>query len=239
MEILLFDFKKPAEPEQPWPLGSDAFGIRSWTQSLCQEVAGKCYETELKTQQCVLKRGVKTFPVKESCGELQRESCGKLQRGDVCDSSGSCGNLQRGVENQLDRTRLDHHNMQISDYRHVEKVLATKIASQLFHTRCEDQHIDQGIVYVGNVEIISLSWTSISREFGSILENQLRGAQDVVRKNVEIDRGTIIRDSQSIYDDIHCLALDEIYSVSSSSNQMGESISASLPRFGLVSGKDA
>ena len=48
--------------------------------------------------------------------------CGKLQRGDVCDSSGSCGKLQRGVENQLEKTRLDYHNMQISDYLYVEKV---------------------------------------------------------------------------------------------------------------------
>ena len=52
----------------------------------------------------------------------RRGSCGKLQRGSVCDSSGSFGKLQRGVENQLERTRLDYHNMQISDYRYVEKV---------------------------------------------------------------------------------------------------------------------
>ena len=48
--------------------------------------------------------------------------CWKQQRGDACDSSGGCWKLQRGVENQLERTRLDYHNVQISDYRYVEKV---------------------------------------------------------------------------------------------------------------------
>ena len=40
----------------------------------------------------------------------------------VCDSSGICKKLQRGVENQLERTRLDYHNVQISDYRYVDKI---------------------------------------------------------------------------------------------------------------------
>ena len=49
-------------------------------------------------------------------------SCGKLQRGVACDSSGSCWKLLRGFENQFERTRLDYHNIQISDYLYVGKV---------------------------------------------------------------------------------------------------------------------
>ena len=47
----------------------------------------------------------------------------------------------------------------------------------------------------------------IQRELGCIQEYQLRGAQDVVRKNAETDRGTIIRDSDCMYDDVYFLSL--------------------------------
>ena len=41
----------------------------------------------------------------------------------ACERSGSIGTPVRGVENQFARTRLDFHNMQVSDNQHVEKVL--------------------------------------------------------------------------------------------------------------------
>ena len=40
----------------------------------------------------------------------------------MCDSSGGCWKQQRGVQKQHERTKLDYHNTQISDYRYVEKV---------------------------------------------------------------------------------------------------------------------
>ena len=43
-------------------------------------------------------------------------------RSDVCERSGSSSGPVRGVENQLEITRLDFHNMQICDYRYVEEV---------------------------------------------------------------------------------------------------------------------
>ena len=48
-------------------------------------------------------------------------TCSK-ERNEYIPGQGSCGKLQRGGENQLERTRLDHHNMQLSDCRYVEKV---------------------------------------------------------------------------------------------------------------------
>ena len=88
-------------------------------------------------------------------------------------------------------------------------------------------------------EVISSSRASIPRELGCTQEYQRRGAQDVVRYNSQTDRGTIIRDPDCIHDDTHFPSLDEIYSVSWSSNQMGESKSACLLRCSLVFGKDA
>ena len=72
-----------------------------------------------------------------SCGKLQRSTaqgampdssrgCGKLQRdyvqGNMPKSSRGCGKLQRKIEIQLQTTRLDHHNLQVTDYGYVEKV---------------------------------------------------------------------------------------------------------------------
>ena len=54
-----------------------------------------------------------------------QRSCGKLQRdyvqGNISKSSGSCGKLQRKIEIQLQTTRLDHHDVQVTDYGNVEK----------------------------------------------------------------------------------------------------------------------
>ena len=62
-------------------------------------------------------------------------------------------------------------------------------------------------IYVDNDEVISPSRASIPRELGCIQEYQLRRAQDVVRNDAKTDRGTITRDSECIYDDIHFLSL--------------------------------
>ena len=46
----------------------------------------------------------------------------KLVRSGVCESSGSTGKPVRGIDNRLESTRLEHHKMQISDCRYVERV---------------------------------------------------------------------------------------------------------------------
>ena len=127
---------------------------------------------------------------------------------------GSCGKLQRGVENPLERTRLDYHNMQISDHQYVNKVFENLRHILRLNSKTLDaktKRTDLVIIDVDNDEIISSSRASTPRELGCM---QLRGAQDVVRYNIETNRGTIIRDPKCIYDDMHFLSLDEIYSVS-------------------------
>ena len=61
------------------------------------------------------------FQVWKKTNHLKR-SCGKLQEGNVGDRSGSCGELQQGLEIQLETTGLDCHDPQVTDYECVEKV---------------------------------------------------------------------------------------------------------------------
>ena len=88
----------------------------------------------------------------ETCSQVlegdnqSQRGCGKLQRGNAqgaipqgsegaagncwqdCvqgnmpKSAGGCGKLLRKIEIQLQTTRLDHHNLQVTDYGYVEKV---------------------------------------------------------------------------------------------------------------------
>ena len=46
----------------------------------------------------------------------------KLVQSGECESSGSTRKPVRGIDNQLERTRLEYHFLQISDNRYVEKV---------------------------------------------------------------------------------------------------------------------
>ena len=48
---------------------------------------------------------------------------GKRVRRGVCERSVGTVKLVRGIENQLVRTRLDYHSIQISDNQYIEKVL--------------------------------------------------------------------------------------------------------------------
>ena len=59
-----------------------------------------------------------------------------------------------------------------------------------------------GTTYVDNDVVSSSSRTPIPRELCCTHEYQFRGAQDVVRYNVETDRGTITQDPDWIYDDV-------------------------------------
>ena len=166
-----------------------------------------------------------------STGKLARNkdqnpaTCSQERKKDI-PGEGTCGKLQRGFENQLDRTRIDNHNVQISDYRYVDSLWEreTEIESSSGQSNVG---IKKSTYWSGsdvdNDEVSSSCRASIPRELGCIQEYQLRGAQDVVRKNVETDRGTIIRDPECIDDDFHVLALDENYFVSWSRHQMGES----------------
>ena len=100
------------------------------------------YYTHLIAEQQPPKLILQTKAASRSCWKLQQDrnpnpvtvsqvwkedkpsqrSCEKLQQGNVCDSSGSCGKLQQAIEIQLETTRLEYHNLQVTDYEYVEKV---------------------------------------------------------------------------------------------------------------------
>ena len=89
-------------------------------------------------------------------------------RSGECASSGSTRNLVRGDGNQIERTRFEFHNLQISDHRYLEKVfknLRPKLnLAEEACTRLEDQCTDLGIVYVDNNESLCSSWTNENLE---------------------------------------------------------------------------
>ena len=113
----MFDFKKLIESEATFSFGSCASNVPENPQLDSESVLVSARKLERNKDQnpamCAQERNEDS---------PRQGSCGKLQRGNVCDSSGSCGKLQRGVENHLERTRSDYHNMQISDNRYAEKV---------------------------------------------------------------------------------------------------------------------
>ena len=61
-------------------------------------------------------------------------------RGNMAKGSRSCGKLQRKIEIQLQTTRLDHHNLQVTDYGYVEKVF-TNLRRKLNRTE-DDEMFD-------------------------------------------------------------------------------------------------
>ena len=112
----------------------------------------------------------------------------------------------RGVETHFERTRLECHNIQLSDERHIGKVFENSPQEDRIFWRVnrtdtcsEDQCIDVGIVYVNNDESISSPWALLQRRFDCVQEHQLQGAQGVPRY-AEFDLGTCIRDSKCFHD---------------------------------------
>ena len=169
--------------------------------------------------------------VSGSCGNLQRNShqnpaTFSQERNEDTMRQGSYGKLQRGVENQVDKTRLDYHNMRISDHVYVGKVFENL-----------REHLSLSSYTLDAKTNILISWLFMSTTMKSSVrlglqyqenlvahkKTQLRGAQHVLRFYVEIDRRTIRRDSECIHDDVHFLDLDEICPVSCSNDQVGES----------------
>ena len=83
----------------------------------------------------------------------------------------NAGEQQEGIKSQRKRTRVDSHNMQISDYRYLEKVLrefARAIAALYLL-----------LVAKANLDTVSTTISRVPkpREFGCMQEHQLRGAE--------------------------------------------------------------
>ena len=98
------DIKKPIEPEATLALRIGCFSILG--KSTAGHAPRNWSKTKIKTQQHVLKRGMKTV----------------RERSDVFGSSRGYWMQQRGVDNQLEKTILDNHNVQISGYRYVKEM---------------------------------------------------------------------------------------------------------------------
>ena len=74
-------------------------GIRSRFQDLCKRFAENCNDTETQSQQGALMCGKKTTRLKRVAG-----------------------NCIEGLKIQQEKTRLDYHNLQVTEYGYVEKV---------------------------------------------------------------------------------------------------------------------
>ena len=59
------------------------------------------------------------------------------------DQRSSTGRPVRGIQNQLSEVKLDHHNLQVSDFRYIEKVLTN--FRQKLNRREGDQMLDQRV----------------------------------------------------------------------------------------------
>ena len=81
-------------------------------------------------------------------------------------NSGSTRKPLRGIDCKHERTRLECHNMQISDYRHVEKVFRNfrqkfTVSEDAQEPVLKTNVLKLGIIYVNNDESLCSSWTKL------------------------------------------------------------------------------
>ena len=74
--------------------------------------------------------------------EVPRETAGRTVQGNMARSSRGCGKLQQKIEIQLQTTRLDHHNLRVTDYGNVEKVFFMNLRRKL-HTEYTSWSVPQ------------------------------------------------------------------------------------------------
>ena len=80
---------------QPSFLGSDASNVRVNPQLDSESVPGSTWKLARNKD-----KNPATCSQEMNKDKPRQGCCEKLQRGSVCDISGSCGQLQRGVENE-------------------------------------------------------------------------------------------------------------------------------------------
>ena len=147
-------------------------------------------------------------------------------------SSASTRKLVRGDDNQIERTRLAFHNLQISDQRYLEKVF--KNLRQKLNLAEDAPVLDLKATLL--IRWLFMSTTILSPrtilhwKFGRIQEYQLQRAHNFVRYHVEVDIGTWSRNSECIDDWLVSFLVDEIYAYARSSKQVDESKSTRLLR---------
>ena len=166
------------------------------------------------------------------------------RRSDTSDST-SVWQQTRGEETHMNRPKIELCNMLISNYEYLGQVFqnlqkklgTTGDLSQFGDWSFQDQCIDVGIVHVINDKSSHPSWTQLHKEFGDVQERQIWGHSEFIRYHSEVDMGSSRRDSECEAYRKHRSIMDEIYIVSWSSDQVGESKSTCLLRFCFVLGK--
>ena len=141
---------------------------------------------------------------------------GKLVQSGESTSSASTRKLVRGDDIQIERTWLEFHNVEISDYQHLETVFTNlqqklNLAKETPVLNMKTNRLIWGI-FVDDDESRCSSWTKLHRTLGSFQEHKL-----------EIDIGTWSRNSECITDWLGSSFTDEIYACAWSSNQVDES----------------
>ena len=81
--------------------------------------------------------------------------------------SRGCGKLEQKIEIQLQTTRVDHHNLQVTDYGYVEKIF-TNLRRKFYRTENDEMFdlktnvlIYLGTIYVDDNEIRNSPWPVI------------------------------------------------------------------------------
>ena len=177
--------------------------------------------------------------MQRSCGKLQRNrnqnpattfqvwkedkpsqgSGGKLQRSKLCQRSRSCGKLLGNIETQIETTGLDYHDLNITEYKHVEKVF-TNLRHKLNRSENDEMFDLKTNVLIWRpfmsttMKISNSPWPRTSTTFDRVQEQEPRRDQDVVRYDLEADRGNFIWNSDFIYFEKRFLSLDENDTVS-------------------------
>ena len=111
--------------------------LKCWKETTSLKgVAGNCNGT-LSRAPCLT---VLKEPRETAGGTVQKATCPRQTGLTMPESSTGCGKLQRKIEIQLQTTRLDHHNLQVTDYGYVEKVF-TNLRRKLNRTE-DDEMFD-------------------------------------------------------------------------------------------------
>ena len=165
-----------------------------------------------------------------------------VQRG-ACERAGSIWKLVQGVADQLARTRLDFHRMQICDYQYVEKVFEN-LPQKLNHSRDAQVLNEKTNALIWGLFLSATMKASVHLgpscnanlvAYGNTNFKELRALFDITQRLILEQAFEILNVSTMIY--TFSLWMTCTF-VSRPSNQVGESKSIRLLRFSFKSGKD-
>ena len=208
--------------------------IKNWIRVVFHPAARNWRETSTQTQQCM----------------LQRDNTRKLGRRDEPSSSASARKLERGEDIQIGRSKMEFHNMQISDHQHFKKVFKKvfkKLQKRLTFAEetpiigieaLRTKRIDLGIIYVNNDECRRSSWTTFHWTFRRIQEHKLPGTSKFMEYFSDVNIGRSSWDSGCDTDWLDSSLMSEIYTFSRSGEYVDERKSTCLLKLSTVCAAD-